>query len=253
MQIKKEYQNIKLTKGGYELNGKIYPRVSAMLNNLDKQGLVNWSAKQAAEFIDNKLLERFNSTKYRYEFDEEFKKQMIELAKTAHIRTRDTAGDTGNLIHKAIECWLKGEGFNGLAKSKEDFEIINKGLESFKSWWKKEGFELIASEMPVASMEYGYGGTVDILAKKGDEVILIDVKTKKGIYKDAKVQCGGYAIALDYMFESPHLYVNKAIICHIPKTNPKVKAIPIEGDKFESCKKAFINLVELHYNLEGIK
>jgi hypothetical protein len=260
MQIKEKYQNIKLVKGGYLIDGNIYPRVSQFLSNLDKSALIQWSANKAVDYIDGELNRKFVLNHFEYRFNDDFKKQTLEYAKTAHRRIKEDAGDIGTLIHNAIECWLKNKDFKSMAKTRDDFNTISLAVENFKKWWTDNSFELVASEMPVGSIEYGFGGRIDILAKQRDKVVLIDLKTSKGIYHSHKVQCGAYGLALEEMYNyflaDENTFtkgVNKAIICHIPKTNPKVKAIPIEGDEFKASKDCFINLVDLHYNLEGIK
>jgi len=276
MQIKEQYKNITSDSKGYFLGENKYPRVSTFLGNLDKRFLIAWASKMCAnkvgEFLDSKIV----LPEMKCIFDAHLKDEMLELAKKEHIRVMNEAGEYGTLVHNAIETWLKGGDLNNIAKTKEEKELIKEPLESFKKWWIDGEYELVASELAVVSKEYKFGGRIDIVARKKHELIVVDIKTGSGVYKSAKAQCGGYSIALDEMCENLHkfdfkykdkpskenphieknievLKISKTIICHIPKKNPKLKAIVVEGEEFEQAKNVFINLVDLYYNLKGVK
>jgi len=253
MQIKEQYKNITSDSKGYFLGENKYPRVSTFLGNLDKRFLIAWASKMCAnkvgEFLDSKIV----LPEMKCIFDAHLKDEMLELAKKEHIRVMNEAGEYGTLVHNAIETWLKGGDLNNIAKTKEEKELIKEPLESFKKWWIDGEYELVASELAVVSKEYKFGGRIDIVARKKHELIVVDIKTGSGVYKSAKAQCGGYSIALDEMRLEVGKNVDRAIICHIPKKNPKLKAIVVEGEEFEQAKNVFINLVDLYYNLKGVK
>lgn len=274
MQIKKGYENITSDLSGYYLAGKKYPRVSTILRNIDKRPLIKWAVRVGCEKVDELLEPHFDLSNMEFGFKMNAKERMLDLAKNEHIRLFEEAANYGSLVHDKIECWLKKCDFPKKSYSKDWLEPANASLESFKQFWKEGEFELIASEMAVIHKDLGYGGRIDILVKQGDEIVILDIKTGKSIWKQAKIQCALYAMALDEMCEwllkimnirydfglkraNPNptfiKQISKAIICHIPKANPKVKAIPVAGDEFEACKQAGLDLVRLHYNLEGIR
>ena len=74
---------------------------------------------------------------------------------------------------------------------------------------------LVGSEIKMVS-EIGYGGTVDIVARnKDDEVIVIDLKTSKGVYDEYRLQLAAYC---QMVKENMNLdYVPKAYILRIDK------------------------------------
>jgi hypothetical protein len=66
-------------------------------------------------------------------------------------------------------------------------------------FWKADfpSFTPIATELPLTSNIYGYGGTIDIYGQLGDKKVLIDIKTSNAVYKSHLLQVAGYAHLLE--------------------------------------------------------
>ena len=71
-------------------------------------------------------------------------------------------------------------------------------LDAYLTWLDDNpSFEVIATEVPVASTLYGYAGTADLIAKFEGDVWLFDLKTSNSVHGEYFMQCAAYANA-DY-------------------------------------------------------
>jgi hypothetical protein len=80
----------------YYLDGKPLTGVTTIIGILDKPALIQWSANQAVDFIEDKLESGLGLT--GFDLDE---------ARKAWTRKRDKAGDIGSLCHSWIEDFVK--------------------------------------------------------------------------------------------------------------------------------------------------
>lgn len=253
MQIKKGYENISSDRTKYYLNGISYPRVSTILKNIHKKPLIAWAVKVGCDKIYELLDEHLKLVNNNFKYLGDNELDFIEQGRNEHIRLFTEAQEYGSFVHDKIECWLKKCEEPKRSYPADWKEPAEKSLQSFIDYWQDNKFELIKSEMAVINKRLKYGGRIDILARKGGEIVILDIKTSKSIWNSAKIQCGLYALALEDMCLQIEKNVSKSIILHIPKLNPKVKAIVLEGKEFEYAKKAGLDLVSLYYNLKGIK
>lgn len=122
-------------------------------------------------------------------------------------RTLNNAAARGTTVHNAIENWIK----YGI----EDIDPDLRGyMDGFLEWWGQMKPELIGSEIRTYHQLMGYGGTVDLLAKIGDEIALVDFKTtSRLIDKNCRVQLEAYAQAL----ASHGIRIDKKLILHLGK------------------------------------
>ena len=90
-------------------------------------------------------------------------------------------------------------------------------VRAFRDWWKSCGIELVRGETPVASVEHGYGGTLDALGRRAGQYVVLDWKTSNGIYTEYALQTAAYVHALR---ETYGLACNSAIIVRFGKKLP---------------------------------
>jgi len=138
------------------------PGVTTILNLLAKPALIHWAWEQGCQGLD-----------YR--------------------KVRDKASDIGTLAHYLIECEIKGEEPDTSEYSEKD---IDKAENAFLAWleWKdsKGKIETVASEIPLISERYQYGGTLDWVLKQNGNVILVDFKTSNRVYDEMTYQLAAY-------------------------------------------------------------
>lgn len=154
-------------------------------------------------------------------------------------KVKDKAADVGTIAHWLIELHLKGLEPDTSNFAPADLAKAENAVIKFLSWWDAGKFEYVASEMQLVSVS-GFGGTLDILAKQNDELILIDLKTSKGIYDEYWFQLAAYAYL--YCENNPFEALKRFIICRIGKEEAESdfeiqerKSLTWEWNVFEKC------------------
>jgi PD-(D/E)XK nuclease superfamily len=105
----------------------------------------------------------------------------------------DGALDIGSLVHKIIETEIAGG--TPPPVPPEYRANIESALNSWREWFLAQQLTIIATEVPLVSEEYRFGGTVDamVLDRHG-QVCVADWKTSGGIYSEALLQVAAYRI-----------------------------------------------------------
>lgn len=108
------------------------------------------------------------------------------------LRNRDEAAEKGTHLHEQIECFLKGEEYDGSSKEFDMFKIFYEQIVITK------GFEFVEAEKRVLLEKYNIAGTVDALFKKPnkDEYLIVDWKRSKKLVVDGHPKKYGYGYAL---------------------------------------------------------
>lgn len=132
------------------------------------------------------------------------------MAGEDYRKTRDAAADVGTIAHWLIECHLRGVEPDTSGFSPADLDKAENAAIKFIAWWDAGRYELVAAEQQLVSERHRYGGTLDIVARRGGETVLVDIKTSKAIYPEYWRQVAAYGRLLD---EPPAAYV----ICRIGK------------------------------------
>jgi hypothetical protein len=119
------------------------------------------------------------------------------------------SANIGTFAHKMVELCLEGnddvESLDLLENSYLDSDFFNlyhyyatACYRKFSVWQTVyNSFEVIATELPLTSNIFGYGGTIDIYGQLGDKKVLIDIKTSSNVYMSHKLQVAGYAHLLE--------------------------------------------------------
>ena len=140
-------------------SGEIVPGVTTICNIMGKgEPLMDWVAKVTKEGKD-----------WRQE--------------------RDSAGDTGTIVHEVIMNFLTGEELPSYSDP-----VVDKCFDKFKKWWKSQPVSSMLVEKPLVSERYGFGGQFDLYIE--DEKKIVDIKTSNGIYDSYWIQLAGYDILL---------------------------------------------------------
>jgi len=145
----------------YLSDGPRVPGVTTILGVLAKPALIPWANRMGLAGID--------TSKYV-----------------------DEKAEIGTCCHYMIECDVKGETPDLSDYSPNTVAAAENG---YLKWldWKPRDFELVGSEMALISEEHRYGGTIDILARTGGKLLLVDIKTSgSGIWPEMKHQVVAY-------------------------------------------------------------
>ena len=159
--------------------GNRLPSVTTILGVLNKPALLDWAWKCGCEGLDYKAV-------------------------------RDNAADIGTLAHYLILCHLKGEKPETAEYSAENISKAENCLIKYWDWEKENKITPVLVETPLVSGLFGFGGTIDCLAKTPTgELILIDHKTGKGIYSEMFYQLAAYR---QLLHEAGYLITNSRIL-----------------------------------------
>jgi hypothetical protein len=162
----------------YQVDGLALPSVSTILRVIAKPNLVAWARRTALETVRELLKEGLGV------------ETALALAEVEPERQRDAAAQRGGLAHEAIACALMGKAYPS------EWGPWVRGALGFLADY---GLRLVASEQMLASKRYQFAGTADLIARGGDGTLaLADWKTG-GIWPEAALQLGAYAIALEEM------------------------------------------------------
>jgi hypothetical protein len=120
---------------------------------------------------------------------------------------KSSAGDKGSRVHNCITNLIAG----GTVNMEDKYLNNSTGLEeeltveeyeclmAFTNWANEVKPQFILSEVTVESEKYNYAGTVDCVAKIGEQVYIIDFKTGQYIWPEYELQISAYKQALKEM------------------------------------------------------
>ena len=158
--------------GYYEIDGRFLPSVTTVLKIIDKPALMNWAAKQAAKAV------LMDPVKY----------DTPEKAAAAIYSISDTATTRGSTVHKLAELYadfyVQGKG--------DECTSENPYFKGIKAFFDTMRPEIIHKEVRLVNMEQGYAGPADLIAKVGPKTFVIDYKTGKAVYPEARLQVEAY-------------------------------------------------------------
>lgn len=147
------------SKRYYLIDGRKYPSVTTVLSIIRSPALEQWRGK---------------------------------LGNVEADRIRDEAAEIGTKLHRVCHLFNSSQPF--LFPSTQ----LEKMFAAYHAWFKNCIEEVIATEMTVWSEQYGYAGTIDLVAVlKGDVApSVIDLKTSKDFWPEMALQLAGYREAL---------------------------------------------------------
>ena len=150
--------------------GKPVPGVTTVLGILNKPALLHWAWNLGVQGIN------------------------LEAA-------RQGAADIGTVAHALCEAHLRGMDLDAGNIAPDMLDRAETGFLRFLDFWQKEQLSVVHVELAMVSEAMQVGGTLDVLARRADgRLVLIDLKTSKGIYDEMLVQAATYAA----MYEECH-------------------------------------------------
>lgn len=186
------------------INGEKLPRakrpasVSSISGMLDKsQTLIPWATKVFKEKVVDLMGECDNFSRQEVE-------NMLEIGRTAHTEKKEEAAGIGTYVHKFAEEYVKDTNAK-LAWDRMEAELgkipnemysrVRDGVVGLQKWIEDTKVGLSDNEKIVYSMEHGYIGKHDTVAKYTGLRYLGDFKTSKGVYLEHRIQSALYMVA----------------------------------------------------------
>lgn len=105
----------------------------------------------------------------------------------------DKAADIGTIAHKLAECHMRGLVFDPAPYDAEALRKAQVPFGAFLEWAGGSKLTSEASEVPMVSEKYGFGGCMDVVFVNGRRQIS-DLKTSKDIYPEFWAQVLGYSL-----------------------------------------------------------
>ena len=147
---------------------------------------------------------------------------IVEAAAQAPDQVKTAAADLGTRAHAYFDKVVKGEEI----KIDEVPEDIRMPVNSFLTWLKESGIQMVMGDTRVASLKDKFGGSLDALGWKDGKYILLDWKTSNGIYAEYALQVAAYAQAFEETFG---VRIGEAHIVRFGKTTPDFEHKELEN------------------------
>lgn len=106
--------------------------------------------------------------------------------------TRDAAANAGTIAHYLVECDLRKIQPDTSQMHPDLVAKAMQAFENYREWREVYNLQVIASELPLVSERYGYGGTLDCVSYITGRLSMTDWKTGDGVYPDFLLQMAAY-------------------------------------------------------------
>lgn len=205
----------------HPLTGEKAPSVTSILKCLSKPALVPWASKLTAQWaVDNQeVWARLGRL------------AAVDLVKGEANRVMTASRDLGSLVHNIVESRLTGGQPNIPLAAVSFILSFDAFVEAFRP-------EYLHVEATVWSRAHVYAGSLDAIARIGDEVWLIDIKTGSGVYAETAMQLAAYSRA-DFILcadgtEAEMPKVDRAGVLHLRPEGFQLVPVEIDDEVFGS-------------------
>lgn len=167
------------------------PSVSTICDGiLPKDGLPPWSERQGIRGA----LEAIRTGVIDWDTPDDDAVRLVRAAGLGAIAARNEAADRGLNVHAILERFMTTGHAPNPADHPEPHRPFIRGL---VKWLLRTDPEPVAVELLVADPERGYAGRLDLLARIGGRMTLVDLKTQErgAIYESAHIQVRLYGQA----------------------------------------------------------
>lgn len=182
------------------------PGATSILGSLDKPALIQWAANKAVEHVEANFKEGITPSEM---------KKVCEEAKSRHVRIKEEAGEIGSNVHELAQRLFLGQPI-----LVPDDKPTQNGLRGLQAWIAENDVRPIDVERVAFSRSAFFAGTFDLLASVNGRLSLVDLKTSTYVYRDHKLQLGGYRYAWEEEFPGEH--IEQLIILHLNKKTGKM-------------------------------
>lgn len=112
-------------------------------------------------------------------------------------QARDSAADAGHVAHELIDASIHNREPDLGEVSDGAIKLGQGGFQSFQAWQRQVKLTILATETPLISERYRFGGTFDALGlaavqSEEPELLLLDWKSGNRIYGEMIPQCAAY-------------------------------------------------------------
>lgn len=249
---------------------EVVPSVTNILGAINKPALINWAANTERTLVIEaaaNLYEDIPETGQKMSRIGYLTTLKDRIGKTkAHQKELAKAAEIGTQAHALIEWHLRRELLQTVG---EEPKVSEKALWAFMAWedWRNAvNLAPLAIEQTIWSAKHGYAGTMDLYCEhdlctthlgimcscpgKLRARSVVDWKTGKAIYGEAKLQGAAYVNALIEMGHAAH--PTYSIIVRLPKveTDPEFEVGVVEPPVQKELMDIFLSVKKTWHWLE---
>lgn len=210
-------------------SGEKQPGVTSIIGMLNKPFLVNWAAKQAAEFVVTNI----GSVMPLALSDP---KAAVELISGASRRYTKGRGEIGTAAHEIFETLARGQ------KLPRQHPEMQPYVTHFQEFLDKHQPEFLAMEETVWNGTVGYAGSFDAVMRIDGENVIADWKTSASVYPEVGLQLSAYRHAESFLSGGELPHIDGGAVLHV--TADQWKLHPVRCDEsvfniFKALREAF--------------
>ena len=226
----------------YRLDGAWVPGVTTLIGKgLPKPAIPYWAARTVAEWVaDNPDL------------TDDIKRMggrgpAVAFLKELPWQKRDEAAIRGTDVHALADPLAHGE---EVAVP----EHLAAHVQGYVDWLDQSGARALLTERPVASRQWQYAGTLDLVADMDGATWLLDVKTSSGVYGSTALQLTAYGNAEFYLdadgHECPMPAIDRYGVLHVTEYGTTLHTLP--ADCNDAAWKDFLHVAWVGRNAKRI-
>ena len=197
---------------------EFFPRVTSVLDILEKYGLRTWAMRMALAYVEDNLAEATRIHSFDKALD-----LTLKGAAVAHEERRDTAADFGTEAHALLQQLF----IDPNTVVPDEFRSV---VHAWMQWLDESELKVLSTEQQLyysdttSSMApITFAGTADLIAldKQGMPVIC-DWKTGANIYPEYALQMAAYSMGLGFcgvgrFLNAEQIANTRAIVVKLPK------------------------------------
>jgi hypothetical protein len=222
----------------YEVQGQLLPSVTNILGAISRPALIPWAASVERTLVSEAAADLYaawaaQTVRPPLPRSAYLTTLLSTLGPTrAHQRQLEQAGDIGSQTHKLVEWALRVRLGAEAGPEPVVCQEARHGFETFDRWAESVKLKPVLVERQVYSLEHGYAGTLDLLARVNGVLTVIDLKTSKAIWSENYLQVVAYQMAMQEM----GYLATDGLIVRLPKVvgDPEfeVKPVPPAAELF---------------------
>lgn len=195
-------------------NDEQVPSVTTIIGNtlgFNKDMLINWARSMAFKGIHSDEIKNDSAkigTASHYLIESKILKQQVDKKELEHL-------------------------------TPDQLEQVKNAYRSFVDWeknWKPD--EYLYNEISLVSENYKFGGTIDIVAKKDNNLYILDNKTSNSLHIEMIIQLAAYKLLFE---ENYNQQIYQTGIIKISKKDIKYDFKLVPDEALEAGKEIFLN------------
>jgi len=210
--------------------------ITTVLSVISKPALIDWAANEAVNFISEN-------------FEGELTPELLRMARSAHIRKKEEAGQKGTDIHTEAEKIIKEAIKTNSGFIPEELTSEIPQIQKLLDWAKMNKVKFLESELNLYSVNHFLGGICDFVCEIDGEIWIGDLKTSSDIYPEFFWQMAGYQILAEEMGIYPG--IKGHIILNLRKDGGFAEKRSISNEDNKDAFLACLKIYRIRQKVEG--